>query len=312
MTPATSARPADRLQGQGRRRRGRRGARRRQDLRRPGRRAQPEAGRHRPRPGHQGQDRRPGGRRRRLLRSPRAASAASSTAQFGPVIVRVSNDRAGGRHDLRRGQGPAQEGDRHRAGGRRDRRPSTTSIEDARAGGATLAEVAAKYGLKLVTVPAVDQPGKDPTASRSPTCRRAWSRPPSQTDVGLENDPIQPDAQQLRLVRRHRGDRRRTTARSPRCATRWSRRGRTTQRQKKLDAQADDLKAQARPAARTSPRSPPTPASTVKTADKLTRVTQPTGDLSAAAITAAFDGPKGYVAVADGADADDQDRARRR
>ena len=34
-------------------------------------------------------------------------------------------------------------------------------IEDARAAGDTLAEIAEKYGLKLLTVPAVDRSGSD-------------------------------------------------------------------------------------------------------------------------------------------------------
>ena len=54
------------------------------------------------------------------------------------------------------------------------------SIEDARAGGATLAEAAAKYGLKVVTLPPIDSSGKDVDGKPVPDVpQRAWSRRPS-------------------------------------------------------------------------------------------------------------------------------------
>ena len=100
------------------------------------------------------------------------------------------DDRAGGGRRPSRGQGRVQAGDRRPSAPRPRSTISRTSIEDARAGGATLNEMSAKYGLKLVTIAAVDKTGKDldgkPVADLPggpDLLAKAF-----QTDVGIEND----------------------------------------------------------------------------------------------------------------------------
>ena len=65
-------------------------------------------------------------------------------------------------------------------------------IEDARAGGETLDEIAAKYGLKVILVPAIDKAGKDdkgnPVADLPGSTDLVAAA--FESDVGIENDPI--------------------------------------------------------------------------------------------------------------------------
>ena len=67
-------------------------------------------------------------------------------------------------------------------------------IEDARAGGATLQEAAAKLKLPVVTYDALDRSGHDP-AGRAVTIPHAGGliNAPFTTDVGVDNDPIEAD-----------------------------------------------------------------------------------------------------------------------
>ena len=89
------------------------------------------------------------------------ASARPSPGRFGPVLVRVTDDPAGGRTPVRGGRG----GDPQRSRRAARRRPrstrSTTQIEDQRAGARPLAEIAKDKGLTLVQVPAIDHGGRD-------------------------------------------------------------------------------------------------------------------------------------------------------
>ena len=123
--------------------------------------------------------------------------------QFGPVIVHVSNiepevvktfdevkDQL--KLEIAAEQAVAEIGDLH------------DSIEDARAGGAKISEVAGKYGMKLVTIPAVDAEGKDADGNPVPDLPANLLTAAFQTDVGLENDPVAAGAQCLCLVRRDR------------------------------------------------------------------------------------------------------------
>ncbi len=170
-------------------------------------------------------------------------------------------------------------------------------IEDDRAGGSTLKEVAQKYGLKMISVPEVDQSGKAPDGKAIADLPPLLVSSAFESDVGMENNPIEPtrdtfiwyDVTQVLPAR----DRTLAEVRDQVVAA-WK----DEQRQKKVAEQADALKAKlvggdlATVAADAGLE--------VKTADKLTRGSKPSDGLSAAAISAAFDGPKGYTAVADG------------
>jgi peptidyl-prolyl cis-trans isomerase D len=68
-------------------------------------------------------------------------------------------------------------------------------IEDARAGGATLEEAAQKLNLPVVTYDAVDESGRDPSGKpidKLPHARDVVNAA-FQTDVGVDNDPIDAD-----------------------------------------------------------------------------------------------------------------------
>jgi peptidyl-prolyl cis-trans isomerase D len=173
------------------------------------------------------------------------------------------------------------------------------AIEDARAGGATLEEVAASYDLKLVTVPAVDSDGNGADGQPVADLPNGLVAAAFQSDVGLENNPIEPDRNSYAwyTVTKTTPPRDRTLGEvHDRVVAAWK----TDQRQQKLTAASDDARSRLAGGAEIA-----TVASglslTVQTADHLTRRTQPTGDLSAAVIQAAFTGPKGTVEAADGA-----------
>lgn len=68
----------------------------------------------------------------------------------------------------------------------------TNEIEDARAGGATLEEIAKRFSLKLVTVDGVDSSGKAPDKSDVTLPKKAdLLKLVFDSDVGIENDPLQ-------------------------------------------------------------------------------------------------------------------------
>lgn len=66
------------------------------------------------------------------------------------------------------------------------------TVEDERAGGATLKEVAAKLNLKLITLDAIDASGKDRSGKEIANLPQAPKLRASifQTDVGVESDPV--------------------------------------------------------------------------------------------------------------------------
>ncbi len=172
------------------------------------------------------------------------------------------------------------------------------SIEDARAGGSTLAEVAKKYGLKLVTVPEVDQSGNAPDGTPVADLPTLVVSSAFQSDVGMENNPIEPTRDNFfwydvaKVIPAHD----RTLAEvHDKVLAAWK----NDERRKKLGEQADALKAKLGPGADFA-KVAADAGLEVKTSDKLTRGSSPTADLSAAAINAAFDGPKGTIEVADG------------
>ena len=288
---------ADRLQGSRRGRGGRGGARRRQDLRRPRRRAQAEAG----------------GRRSR----PRSPATRSSIPKVADAAFSLAAERR-----QRRDRRPVRPGDRPRHDGRAARwsRPSTrsrTQIKQEIADERAAAEIAdqrdvdrgcarrrrhARRDRRQIRPEARHHPGdrqqraRTPTASRSPDLPggKALLAAAFETDVGLENDPDRRSTSGYRLVRGDRRSPRRATASSPRSATRWSPPGRRPRSTKRLAAKANEIRDRLAKRRRHRQDRRRSRRSTVKTADKVTRAaTPPAGDLSAAAVNAAFGGPKG-------------------
>ena len=220
--------------------------------------------------------------------------------RFGPVIVRVQNIKPAvvKTFDEVKQQLKTEIANKQAAS---DITAMQNAIEDARAGGAKLPEVAAKYDLKMIKVPAVDSAGKNPDGQAVPDLPSGLVAAAFASNVGMENDPIQParntfvwydvtnvsPAHDRTLAEVH-----------DKVVVAWK----DEQRQKKLAAQADDLKAKldngediAKVAADAG--------LVVDKAEKLTRTSKPGGALSADAIQAAFDGPKGYIAVVNGASA---------
>jgi peptidyl-prolyl cis-trans isomerase D len=66
-------------------------------------------------------------------------------------------------------------------------------IEDARAGGASLTDAGAKFGLKMTTVAAMDSSGNDASGMPVPNLPVAVLMGAFMSNVGAQNDPVQPD-----------------------------------------------------------------------------------------------------------------------
>ncbi len=216
---------------------------------------------------------------------------------FGPVIVRVSNIVA----DQTKTFAEVKDQLKQEIAAELATKDVVTirnEIEDARAGGAKLEEVAQKYGLKMINVAEADQSGKGPDGKAIPDLPSLLVQAAYNTDVGMENNPIEPTRNSFlwyevtQVMPAH--DRPLAEVRDQVVAA-WK----DEQRQKKLADQADALKAKIGPGADIATVAADAGLE-VKKADKLTRASKPTEDLSAAAISATFDGPKGYVAVTDG------------
>jgi peptidyl-prolyl cis-trans isomerase D len=173
------------------------------------------------------------------------------------------------------------------------------SIEDDRAGGTTLAEVAAKYNLKLITIPALDNSGDDATGTPVANLPSGLVGAVFQSDVGLENDPIQPDGSSFLwydvtgVTAPH--DRTLSEVRE-KIVKAWK----DAERTKRLDEQAAAAKQRldAKESIDAVAASLTVP---VKKAEKITRASAATDDLPKPAIAAAFTVPQGGVAEADGA-----------
>ncbi len=174
-------------------------------------------------------------------------------------------------------------------------------IEDARAGGSTLQEVAANYGLKVVTYPAIDNSGNDANGDPIPDLPggKELVQAIFNTDVGLENNPIQVDKgyvwYSVTSVSAAR-DRQLSEVRDKVVAA-----YKKAEVDKKMTAMANDLRDRL-----AHGKSIDTIAQDkgleVKTAKDVTRSTKPENGFTGAAIQAAFDGPKGHAAVAQGED----------
>ena len=174
-------------------------------------------------------------------------------------------------------------------------------IEDARAGGATLAEIAGNYGLTLRTVPAIDASGRDGDGNAIADLPGGQSLVTEifQSDVGLDNNPIPVDKGyvwfDVTAVAAER-DRELPEVREKVIAA-WK----AAEIQKRLAARADDIRKQVENGGDIAAIA--TGAGlTVETAAGVKRVGDPPAGLDQPAIQAAFGGPKGYAAVTDGAD----------
>jgi peptidyl-prolyl cis-trans isomerase D len=177
-------------------------------------------------------------------------------------------------------------------------------IEDARAGGSTLQEVAANYGLKVVTFPAIDSSGNDANGNPIPDLPGGKDLVQAifNTDVGLENNPIQFDQgyvwYSVTAVSAAR-DRQLSEVRDKVAAA-----YKKAEVDKKLTTLANDLRDRLAHGEAIDTIAQDKGLE-VKTAKAITRSTKPENGLTGAVIQAAFDGPKGHTAVAQG-DGEDQ------
>jgi peptidyl-prolyl cis-trans isomerase D len=218
--------------------------------------------------------------------------------RFGPVMVRVTNVKleVTKTFDEVKDQLKTEIAAERAAGEIIDIRDS---IEDARAGGSKLSEVADKYGLSLVDLPAVDANGKNTDGTAIADLPAGLVAAAFDSAVGLVNDPIEPSRNtfvwyEVDSVTDAR-DRPLEEVRDKVVAA-WT----DAERAKKLDATAADIKSKVEGGA-TMDTVASEAGLDLNSADKVTRATPATGQLSTAAIKAAFDGPKGFVTIADGA-----------
>lgn len=218
--------------------------------------------------------------------------------QFGPVIVRVTaiapetvtpfaELRDSLKEEIAQSRAVEEIGDQ------------LDVIEDARAGGASLQEIAGNYGLTLRTVPALDAAGRD--ADGNPVA----DLPAGQTlvtavfesDVGLDNNPIPADQgylwYEVTSVAAER-DRELAEVRDKVIAA-WK----VAEVEKRLTARADDIRDQLEHGGELA-RIAADAGLTVQTAAAVKRAGDPPIGLTAPAVEAAFGGPRGYAAVAGG------------
>jgi len=172
-------------------------------------------------------------------------------------------------------------------------------IEDARAGGATLEEIAQNYDLTLRPIPAMDASGKDADGNAIPDLPGGQTLVNGifESDVGLENNPIAADQgyvwYSVTSVAAPR-DRELSEVRDQVIAA-WK----AAEVQKQLTTRAEDIRKQV-DAGGDLAAIGTADALSVETATGVTRGGEPPLGLPAAAVEAAFGGPKGHAAIADG------------
>ena len=174
-------------------------------------------------------------------------------------------------------------------------------IEDARAGGATLDEVAADYGLTIVDFKGIDQGGRDIDGAAVPDLPggRELVQAVYESDVGLENNPLPAGRGfvwfEVTAVNAPR-DRELSEVRDAVV---------TAFKQAEVDRQllerAEAIRGKLA-GGETLAEVAGAEGLTAETATAITRRSQPTPSLSAAAIQSAFHGPDGHMAVANGPD----------
>ena len=172
------------------------------------------------------------------------------------------------------------------------------AIEDARAAGDTFAEIASKYGLKVVPVTSINADGKDLEDKAVPDLPTGLVRAIFESDVGNENDPLQPDGSTFVWyeVTAVTAPRERPLAEvRDKVAAAWK----DAERVKRLATNAETIKS------RLDGKEDIATVATslnveVKKATAVTRLTKAEGDLTVGALSALFDAQKGQAVVADG------------
>jgi peptidyl-prolyl cis-trans isomerase D len=172
-------------------------------------------------------------------------------------------------------------------------------IEDARAGGATLDEIARNYDLTMRAIPAIDAGGRDADGNAITDLPGGQQLVSAvfESDVGLENNPIgagqgyvwysvtsvaEPRDRELSEVRE-------------RVVTAWK----AAETQERLAERAEEIRGQLANGGDLAAIASGAGA-TVESATGVTRVGEPPVGLSPQIVEAAFGGPEGYAAVADG------------
>ncbi len=171
------------------------------------------------------------------------------------------------------------------------------TVEDARAGGESLTEIAAKNNLQLRTVEAVDQEGKDAAGNAVADLPggTALLSAAFESDIGIENDPLPIvdngilwfEVTNVTAAR----DRALSEVRDQVIAA-WKRDAVA----KKLEERAKQIADRVRGGASLDALGDELSV-TVESASGLRRVADPTGNVSAAMLNAAFTGPEGTVTV---------------
>ncbi|SDB13170.1 peptidylprolyl isomerase [Bauldia litoralis] len=174
-------------------------------------------------------------------------------------------------------------------------------IEDARAGGATLQEIASNYGLKLVTYPGIDATGNnvDGVAIADLPGGNELVSAVFESDVGLENNAIPIEGGYVWYdVTAVSADRDRELSEVREKVITAFKTAKVDEKLTELAEQNRDRLARGDAIDDVATEIGVEPA----TADAIKRSTQASGALTAQAIQEAFNGPKGYAGVAPGAD----------
>jgi peptidyl-prolyl cis-trans isomerase D len=173
-------------------------------------------------------------------------------------------------------------------------------VEDARAAGETLAEIATKIGVPLAKVDAVDQSGNDDKGNKVADLPGAAQllKTAFETDVGIENDAVRTEGNgyvwfEVTAVTAER-DRQLDEVREKVVAA-WK----ESEIEKRLTARAEEIRARLA-GGEAIDKVAGELTLELKSASKLTRTAQPPADLSPAVVAEAFGGPTGYAAVANG------------
>ena len=218
--------------------------------------------------------------------------------RFGPAIVRVTEivaavtrpfDEVAGelRSELAAEVAAAEIDDLH------------DTIEDARAGGSTVSDVAAQFGFEVRTVAAIDRAGNDEFGN-AVELRSGLVEAVFNSDVGLENDPLRIDGNtfiwyEVTAVTAPR-DRLLSEVRDQ-VTSAW----RDAEREQGAVATADIIVERIESGESLSAVAADFGLA-VRSADGITRSAPPPGDLTTAAASATFDGPRGHVAAVAGTD----------
>src|SRR5690606_37642089 len=173
-------------------------------------------------------------------------------------------------------------------------------VEDMRAGGETLAEIAAKLGTELVSIDMVDRSGNGADGNKVAQLPggEALLAAAFDTDVGMENDAVRGEGNsyiwyEVTAVTDER-DRELGEVRDKVVAA-WK----EDEVASRITAKAEEIKGRIE-AGETLAAVASELSLEVGTASKLTRMTAPPSGLSRDALNVAFGGPKGHVGVAAG------------